>query len=130
MTCDCDEGNPPEFCDARMVTARQAHVCDDCKRTVAKGERYERISGKWDGSFAVVVLYSDCRLVRDLIGLYTEALRQRDRDFYATATGEQRYRKSLTGRECVCAPPLGTDLVEWAAEEARGGAVWAQRRVG
>lgn len=32
-----------------IVTARKPHHCCECGMTIAKGEKYETVSGMWDG---------------------------------------------------------------------------------
>lgn len=51
MDCYCDY-DAPEFCSTRMVVARKSRRCEECRRAIAPGERYERTAGKWDGEFS------------------------------------------------------------------------------
>lgn len=44
--CDCDA--PSAFVE-RRPTARKAHRCCECSRTIAPGETYVLSSGVWDG---------------------------------------------------------------------------------
>ncbi len=47
-----------------MVVARKPHKCCECHREIAKGSRYERISGKWDGEFSAYKTCLDCVEIR------------------------------------------------------------------
>ena len=53
-----------EFATDKIVTARKQHKCDECNRTIEKGERYERVTGKWDGEFYTFRTCSDCLSLR------------------------------------------------------------------
>jgi hypothetical protein len=55
----------PEFCSTTHYVARQEHKCIECGRAIVKGERYEYVSGKWDGSMDVFKTCEDCESVRD-----------------------------------------------------------------
>lgn len=46
-----------------MRTARKAHACDECHRTIAKGERYEYALGKSDGRLFPQRTCEHCRAV-------------------------------------------------------------------
>lgn len=41
----------PEFHDVTKPKARKQHRCEECGRTIAVGQVYERCSGKFDGDF-------------------------------------------------------------------------------
>lgn len=53
MTCNVSlgdyDGDVATFYDERWITARKPHACYECRATITVGERYERVSGKWDG---------------------------------------------------------------------------------
>ncbi len=49
-SCYCDYDSP-EFYAAATRTARRAHQCEECRGSITLGDRYENVSGKWDGSF-------------------------------------------------------------------------------
>lgn len=40
-----------EFSTARIVVARKAHTCCECRRQIERGESYERATGKGDFGF-------------------------------------------------------------------------------
>ncbi len=46
--CSCDYGDAPAFYRACRPRARKQHVCEECGGPIRPGEKYERVSGKWD----------------------------------------------------------------------------------
>ena len=67
MDCACiyvDGGDGPEFYTERDITARKEHTCYECGRIINKGERYERVSGKWYGRMDTFKTCIDCQSVR------------------------------------------------------------------
>lgn len=46
MNSDYD---PPEFSTTTTRKARKPHRCSECRGTIAKGERYDHSSSKWEG---------------------------------------------------------------------------------
>jgi hypothetical protein len=52
MSCFCDY-DAPEFYNRYSPTARKAHACYECRGVIAAGEKYEYVSGMWDGRFDV-----------------------------------------------------------------------------
>lgn len=48
--CFCDFDSP-EFYDKYQPTARKRHKCCECGGDIMPGEKYEYVSGKWDGQF-------------------------------------------------------------------------------
>jgi hypothetical protein len=49
--CNCGDYEPPEFFRENKVKARKPHRCCECLRTIERGETYQKVCGKWDGSF-------------------------------------------------------------------------------
>lgn len=47
--CLSDYGDYPEFYSSTEHRARKAHQCCECCRQIEPGERYLRVTGKWDG---------------------------------------------------------------------------------
>lgn len=83
MECSCacgyDSGDRPEFFREEVITARKPHVCYECFETIASGEQYEYVVGKWDGSFDQIHTCLPCVAIRtSLCGGYWEygALRE------------------------------------------------------
>jgi hypothetical protein len=54
----------PEFLNERIVRARKAHKCEECRKTINPGEEYEYTTGKYDGAFFVVKTCSVCLELR------------------------------------------------------------------
>jgi hypothetical protein len=48
-SCFCDF-DPPSFYSRAIHKARKEHQCEECGGQIKSGERYEYVSGKWDGS--------------------------------------------------------------------------------
>lgn len=63
----CYYGDQAEFFDSAMVTARKSHKCMECGDTIANGDRYERVSGKWDGD---VSTYKTCAACAEIRGVF------------------------------------------------------------
>ena len=45
--------------------ARVEHTCCECGRTIGRGEKYERVTGIWDGSASSYTTCLLCSEVRD-----------------------------------------------------------------
>ena len=67
MNCDYD---PPEFSDTAWPKARKIHICCECGYAIPKGEKYERVSGKWDGEMNVFKTCERCADLRDSLAEY------------------------------------------------------------
>ena len=67
IRCVCGDydGEPADFYVTRMVRARKAHICVECREEVAPGEKYERTSGKWNGSMDIIRTCVLCLRIRD-----------------------------------------------------------------
>lgn len=57
------DGEPAEFFDSRTVTARKEHQCFECQKEIKHGDRYERVSGKWEGELST---YRFCILCSEI----------------------------------------------------------------
>ena len=55
-----------EFATDKIVKARTSHKCDECNRTIEKGELYEKTTGKWEGEFYTYKTCSDCLSLRKI----------------------------------------------------------------
>lgn len=54
-----------EFYEVRTPKARKEHRCEDCNRTIAKGDVYHRVSGKFDGEFFDTITCAICIEIRE-----------------------------------------------------------------
>jgi hypothetical protein len=68
---DCDvcldaswDGETPEFCETTRPKARREHTCCECGRTVAIGEQYESVVGKWDGEISRFRTCAECAEIK------------------------------------------------------------------
>lgn len=50
----------PEFFSERTVVAKKKHVCDECRRPIYPGDKYEYFSGKSDGDFWTAHQHTYC----------------------------------------------------------------------
>lgn len=64
-----------DFASERSVTARKAHHCGECGRTIDPGETYQRAAGCWWGDFWHQRTCSHCAALRPM-------LREIDPDYY------------------------------------------------
>lgn len=68
MTIDCwCDYDPPEFWSSAIRTARKPHRCDECPRTIAPGEQYEAVAGKWEGYFDTFKTCARCLDIRQWV---------------------------------------------------------------
>jgi hypothetical protein len=66
MDCYCDY-EPARFYYAIMRKARKPQKCAECRRTIAVGERYEHVSGKWDVSLDTFKTCTHCLDIRQFV---------------------------------------------------------------
>lgn len=71
MICSCIDAVWEDDCNTfetkRHYTAKKNHVCNECNRVIATGERYEYIAAKYDGEFYSVKTCFDCVSMRDAL---------------------------------------------------------------
>jgi hypothetical protein len=60
--CFCDY-DAPSFYNCSIRKARKPHKCEECSGVIVVGERYEYVSGKWDGW---VNDFKTCERCRDI----------------------------------------------------------------
>lgn len=56
---------PPEVCTTTTPMARVAHTCDECRREIQPGQRYERVRGLWGGTWTTIKTCLPCASLRD-----------------------------------------------------------------
>ena len=56
----------PEFYVLEIRLSRKPHGCRECSRTIERGELYEHVSAKWDGSPATVNTCRQCAEIRNV----------------------------------------------------------------
>ena len=62
MSCMClgeYDGDQATVYSSSHVKARKEHKCYECRRMIAKGETYERVSGLWEGKWETY-RFCDC----------------------------------------------------------------------
>lgn len=67
MDCACvmiEDSKQPEFFKSKIVTAKNPHICSECHREIQPGEKYEYVSGKWEGCFDTFKTCEDCLSIR------------------------------------------------------------------
>ena len=73
MSCDVSlgewDGDEAEFYHEAEVKARKPHTCFECAETIQPGERYTRVSGKWDRE---VSTYRFCSACWEISGEFSE----------------------------------------------------------
>ncbi|MFA5053175.1 MAG: hypothetical protein WC565_03915 [Parcubacteria group bacterium] len=67
ISCDCstDDGERPSICRIEWRKARKPHKCCECGDTIAKGQRYEHVSGLWDGNWDRHDTCATCVAIRE-----------------------------------------------------------------
>lgn len=54
------DGDEASFFSEKWVTARKPHLCAECKLPIAKGEKYRRVAGKWEGDLDTFHFCASC----------------------------------------------------------------------
>jgi len=67
MYCDCsiDVDYPASVYTEKVIKARKEHVCGECRETIKKGEKYERVKGLWDGYWGTFNTCVPCMRIRN-----------------------------------------------------------------
>jgi len=68
MDCACqidiDIDGSCDFMSQKIVKARKQHKCCECYRDIYPDEKYEYVSGVWEGNFDVYKTCIDCTSIR------------------------------------------------------------------
>lgn len=62
---DVDIDTSASFASERVVKARKAHKCCECGAPIAIGNKYEYVSGLWEGAFSQYKTCLACKEIRD-----------------------------------------------------------------
>ena len=69
MECQCtisvDHDGEPDAFTEKIRTARKEHRCGECYRTIMPGEKYEYVSGIWEGRPDNYKTCMDCLSLRE-----------------------------------------------------------------
>jgi len=65
-TIDIDHDCGSSCCKERIRTARKKHRCGECLKDINPGDKYEYVSGIWDGVPHSYKTCLDCKSVRDV----------------------------------------------------------------
>lgn len=52
--CSFDVGDGPKIYKQKDQQARKNHICSECDREIAKGEKYRYVFGVWDSSKPII----------------------------------------------------------------------------
>lgn len=61
-----------EFCTTQLRTAAKPHRCEECWRTISKGETYQHAVGKWEGDFWAMKTCAHCAAFREIADAYDD----------------------------------------------------------
>lgn len=103
--CLMDDDPGPSLHREALPTARKPHRCGECRRKIQRGERYERVSGVWEGGWSTFKTCLDCRSVRDELfdcGFVYEQLWIDVEELLEDVSVASLDAMTLRGRERVC----------------------------
>lgn len=71
ISCACvavdDDYDSPSFYYAKIRKARKVHKCYECKKPIQPGQKYEHVSGAWDGRIDSFNTCLDCVSIRNVL---------------------------------------------------------------
>lgn len=64
--CDCSysDYDSPSIYRAETIKARKIHKCCECHSVIEPGQRYERVTGLWEGQFDTIHTCLSCVAIR------------------------------------------------------------------
>ena len=65
--CDIEYDIGPTLFNATEPRARKPHCCCECKETIPKGTKYQRIEGLWDGDWGSYTTCITCANIRQTL---------------------------------------------------------------
>lgn len=71
--CSC--GDAPSVFSDKIVVARKAHRCSECRHTIKPGERYEQFDGCWDGRWDHYKTCETCLEIREQVMNHEDCFR-------------------------------------------------------
>lgn len=75
MSCYCDtDYEAPTFYRKTVPTARIKHRCEECGAMIRPGEKYESVSGMWDGDFGTFKTCQHCIGLREYVKAHVPCL--------------------------------------------------------
>ena len=60
-----DDDESPSCCKQTVRRARKEHQCTECYEAITRGQKYEHVSGIWDGSPSTYKTCMSCVEIRD-----------------------------------------------------------------
>jgi hypothetical protein len=93
--------------------AAKDHRCDECRRTIAKGERYHYSSGKWEGSITTNRACAHCRAASRWLEVVCSG--------WIYEAVEQDLREHVNGDESEVGSWSLARLCAWMAKDWRDG---------
>lgn len=117
MDCSCDiPASCGEMLDCvveKIKTARKEHTCCECLEKIQRGEKYEYISGIWDGHWQAYKTCLDCKSLRTVFfnsWSFTEVWTYFEETF--------GYDDSVVPESCIAELTIGAraQVCEWIEE--------------
>lgn len=65
--CECDYEAPSVYTATKVNSARKAHRCSECRRTITPGEPYESTFGIWEGQGQAYKTCQHCLALREWV---------------------------------------------------------------
>jgi hypothetical protein len=62
--CNTDHDSPDFYTETSNKAIRD-HNCSECRRVILKGERYKRVTGKWNGVVDTFKTCAHCIVIQD-----------------------------------------------------------------